>query len=1273
MLHLSKKSTASIQSQKAFRYIKESKNSENPYVVVRSRRVMEVSRTGKVVKLLSAPKETKVVAVGVSDDSMIAGALFSSGTILIWNRHIKSYQNFKVPPQLKLAIEKGHCGLAIGNIGVVVLLPDGQVWLWKAEVDFEDFKQILEGHWVHLTGQSLPKLVIAGVGMRKLNFPESRPTSESNRSSRYNTFAYNIRFMEDYVRGQTACILRLWMRAPSEESCSLHMRLIQAQIVEEDKAGNKARRVRKLEEFACTVHLEFWSKRTHAGLLVRLDPSASLAAVALNSSHPFFTHLLFLNPITGIASSRKLCNYVSVEDMPSTTEDGHTSFWIDDMTWSPDANYLLVLFKVGNLSVFSRLGEPVACVVEMLKKPPEPKIFPPLFFTTDPEKFKKYSSKMTGCWSQDQVILSDGFTIVSLAIEQCPTPKDFLPLYIPQETENMDLSINISHDTNPLPSEMDTGPRRKQLDKVILILRSALSNMTNNSYKQIFEQTSTWIGSIFPPQLHEEINYAAISPTPMDSTENKLSSNLILKKKMHAIEVYANFLNLVETQAWTLRPSSELNMWILKLGYNVFHYLLGDHQSLYAFNVIKAIERWTGITLHKMRALCVLYCLVQYRNHQATHINVIYYVIAFVLTRNIPQNIEWEILRGFIKSGMELEEARTLAECEEISTYYYLVGPTKNRIDKSLHFLMGVSQKFEEKTAEVCANLIRGKLQVNENNISPENLLFYAYYLDPSEDYFISPLEISSIPYKSFQNARSLFSCIKSLSFVPIAKENKFKNDSAFIYWSLGVFDKLENLLSPDLAFYAINQLLEELDLNEAFLACKILKKLFLSDNSVKMVGLALPFLQPLFRCYGLEHLKNQLYSSIFESRWKKPSTTLASEIYELKAPKDIHEVLNAFLGLKGKVVLNKDSKTGDWISIDLAEMEPQSQVTREVRNTIPDILKWLWYIRVVEHARSTQLAEWTMRLFSFPEIIHPQKVCRMILESRWEDHEGELVTLYMRNHYFKYMQSDLETFVSVLEGSHRNLHPQLTQALKQPPYSTPWLFDKDFLEFSEKLLNLKPSNLPSCDSVVKSWQYTLRTLSNLYKIEGKLFFSDGIFTYSKETQDWDIEMLINEFGSSSTLIQTPQDTQYFSEVLSYPEPTTPTRPRLPLSVKFQNPSSSSKLSTQRIIGARRVVFSIKAIMKRSVSNLLKRKKKPTLPPLGKNIERKKPGSSSFQFFTVKVNSAKQTQQPIQIKIGHKSEVQQKPAKHRAVQSISQEIIPSQFKPFQLIRVRKSN
>ena len=53
---------------------------------------------------------------------------------------------------------------------------------------------------------------------------------------------------------------------------------------------------------------------------------------------------------------------------------------------------MAVVFKSGFISIFNRLGDPVVCVLNMIKTGSEARIFSHTFFTTDPETVAKNGS-----------------------------------------------------------------------------------------------------------------------------------------------------------------------------------------------------------------------------------------------------------------------------------------------------------------------------------------------------------------------------------------------------------------------------------------------------------------------------------------------------------------------------------------------------------------------------------------------------------------------------------------------------------------------------------------------------------------------------------------------------------------------------------------------------------------------------------------------------------------------------------------------------------------
>jgi len=54
--------------------------------------------------------------------------------------------------------------------------------------------------------------------------------------------------------------------------------------------------------------------------------------------------------------------------------------------------------------------------------------------------------------------------------------KDMTGEYLPETIEELDVSINVSHETNPIPTEVDVYPKSLNIDSGIYLLRCLISN-----------------------------------------------------------------------------------------------------------------------------------------------------------------------------------------------------------------------------------------------------------------------------------------------------------------------------------------------------------------------------------------------------------------------------------------------------------------------------------------------------------------------------------------------------------------------------------------------------------------------------------------------------------------------------------------------------------------------------------------------------------------------------------------------------------------------------
>jgi hypothetical protein len=1279
MINLSKKFAVRIQSPKPFRSLKISNSSEHVYLITRRQIISEVSSTGKVRKILNSRKESKILASGISECSSLIAGLLSTGQIVICSKQKKIFQSFLLPPQIKLSIEiikPDLCTLHIYERGLVLIAPNDQVWLWKAESNLKDPLNLsphLKGTWINLNSSALIKGK-SEVNTLRSSVSESRPNSNSSRpifKSRFTTHGFSIKTIQDYLRGHIIGVLRVWLRSINEDSCVIESRYLLANLTADSK--NEVFSVSSVEEFTFKGQLQFWSKKGHKDMVivVRLDHSSSLIAIGVNSSHPYFCQLVFMSPTNGICSTRKICNYATVDDIPVTTNDGQTSFWIDDIVWSPDDAFLAVAFKSGFLSIFNRLGEPIEFILDMIRVNFIPRVFSHAFFTTDPESLKKYGGYLSIDWKDNNIVMSDGFTICELGINKFPEIKELVSFYIPNDGEVQDISINISHETSPIPSEMDSGPKRKNIELAFQLLRSLLSNSHANDSKNIIFTITNWIDNLLPPQLHEEIKYTA-APNSRFDTETRLSNNLVLKKKVHAIDVYSQFNLAIGIEKWTLVQNSELKEWIASIAYQVFKYMIADQQALYAWNVLKLFERWTKFKLQRIRNILILYSLVQYRNHQANHINVVYFLIAYAAIRGNYGNFlpvlsaqEEEFLRTFIKKNLEISQQTPSKSKYVLSSAYYLESKTKEKFDGLINYTQGYPNNFSDTLQETCSQLIKGNLKYSDSYLSADSLILFAYYFDFSEPFFISPIEIVSLNLNSSGSIYEILSNLQKLSQIPVQKDKKYQKDSAFLYWILGVYTKLEKLLNLDLAFYAINKMIPILDPENLLNAVQVLKRIFEKENRLKLVELCHPKLKKIFQKYSLVILKQDLKDYLISERYKneKSSNNACDGIFEIYKSSDLADYLITFKSSVGGIQALKD-KGDKWLDLEHSNF-PDDDSSLSI--LINDIIKYFWCIHIQEHIHRNSSIDWKIRLLSFADIYEKNKILESILSdtAQISADSPNIVSLYLRNSMFpNYFNDHLQIWKEKLKKTDGNVH--ILHTLTQPAYANPWIFDPDFLNFAEKLSNLSIKVNETSESVIKSWNSSVKSLKKQYKTSGFLKYEKGVFSEAKENENFDITPIFSIFYEPA--IATYEE----KGEIQYMSPIAPNKKRIGLEFNSEIEANDDKFAIQQLICIKKLGKFIKSELKKVLS-LIKNLKKTSS---AKAVKLPESFKDSFFFFTLKSRSdepgPKTPLRTLSIKLVNVLESQQKHARHKRIQSV---VIPSSAvqKPFQLIRLQKSS
>lgn len=188
---------------------------------------------------------------------------------------------------------------------------------------------------------------------------------------------------------------------------------------------------------------------------------------------------------------------------------------------------------------------------------------------------------------------------------------------------------------------------------------------------------------------------------------------------------------------------------------------------------------------------------------------MVYFVVAFLIA-NGNNSEEVEYLRDFLKEHMELRSHLTGNESltKYNSQYRFLDHIGIQHLD----YLLGKSIRFEDKLSIFAVKLINGLTEEIQSYLTMDNLLLFAYYRDPAEKFFLSPLEIQCYKKRTGLTMDELLALVQSCSTVTVEKTQKDGMEAGFLYWQLGMFQKAAETLTPDLAFLALNEALESCD-----------------------------------------------------------------------------------------------------------------------------------------------------------------------------------------------------------------------------------------------------------------------------------------------------------------------------------------------------------------------------------------------------------------------------------------------------------------------------
>ena len=79
-------------------------------------------------------------------------------------------------------------------------------------------------------------------------------------------------------------------------------------------------------------------------------------AIVANSVHKYYCQLIFVNLKTKFVNSMQLSNFVTTVDYPPFDSKGKTSLQIDDLAWTRNDAFVILMFNTGALALLPRLG-----------------------------------------------------------------------------------------------------------------------------------------------------------------------------------------------------------------------------------------------------------------------------------------------------------------------------------------------------------------------------------------------------------------------------------------------------------------------------------------------------------------------------------------------------------------------------------------------------------------------------------------------------------------------------------------------------------------------------------------------------------------------------------------------------------------------------------------------------------------------------------------------------------------------------------------------------
>lgn len=97
-------------------------------------------------------------------------------------------------------------------------------------------------------------------------------------------------------------------------------------------------------------------------ILTKLDGKAQLSFTVLNSPHMLYCQALFSSFDTSLSVALKLFDFVKSDDCTSFDNKGKTNLCIDDVSWTNNDAFVILLFNSCTLAILPRLGNSLIAI-----------------------------------------------------------------------------------------------------------------------------------------------------------------------------------------------------------------------------------------------------------------------------------------------------------------------------------------------------------------------------------------------------------------------------------------------------------------------------------------------------------------------------------------------------------------------------------------------------------------------------------------------------------------------------------------------------------------------------------------------------------------------------------------------------------------------------------------------------------------------------------------------------------------------------------------------